>query len=67
MLGRCLAATGDFVAAGHYLSHAIELASGQATPYLHLGDVNVRIGRAQQALRCYQRAVQLRSGDTKRN
>jgi len=65
LLGRCLSATGDLPGAGHYLSRAIEIDPTQATPYLHLGDVNVQIGRTQEALRCYRRAVQLQPGDVK--
>ena len=63
LLGQCLSVTGDLPAAGHSLNRAIELDPGQAMSYLHLGDVNVRIGRTQEALRCYQRAMQLQPDD----
>jgi len=63
LLGQCLSATGDLPAAGHSLNRAIKLDPGQAMSYLHLGDVNVRIGRTQEALRCYQRAMQLQPDD----
>jgi len=63
LLGQSLAATGDLPGAGNYLSRAIEIDPAQAHPYLHLGEINAQIGRTQEALRCFQRAVQLQPGD----
>ncbi len=63
LLGQCLAATGDLPAAGHRLSRAIEIDPEQATPYLHLGEVNLQIGCTEEALRCYQHALQLQPDD----
>jgi type II protein arginine methyltransferase len=63
LLGQSLAAMGDLPSAGHYLNRAVELDPGRARPYLHLGEVNNRIGRTREALRCFRRAVQLEPGD----
>ncbi|MGD8841875.1 MAG: tetratricopeptide repeat protein [Gammaproteobacteria bacterium] len=63
LLGQCLAASGDFPSAGHYLSRAIELDPGRAQPYIWLGEVNGKIGRGPEALRCFQRAAQLEPDD----
>jgi len=63
LLGQCLAATGDLPSAGHYLSRAIEIDPNRAQPYLHLGEVNTQIGRTREALRCFQRAMQLQPDD----
>lgn len=63
LLGQCLAVTGDLSEAGNSLNRAIKIDPTQAASYLHLGEVNVRIGRTQEALRCFQHAVQLQPAD----
>ena len=63
LLGECLAETGDLPGAGNSLSRAIEIDPAPAGPYLHLGEVNARIGRTREALRCFQHAEQLQPGD----
>lgn len=63
LLGECLAETGDLPGAGDNLSRAIEIDPTRAGSYLHLGEVNARIGRTREALRCFQLAEQLQPGD----
>ena len=63
LLGQCLATIGDLPGAGNSLSRAIGIDPGRASAYLHLGEVNVSIGRPKEALRCFQHAVQLQPGD----
>jgi len=63
LLGRSLAATGDLPGAGHQLSRAIETDPARADAYQYLAEVNMQIGRAPEALRCYRHALQLRPDD----
>lgn len=63
LLGQSLAAMGDLAGAGHNLNRAIEADPAQAMPYVHLGEVNLQIGRTREALRCYQHAIQRQPDD----
>ncbi len=58
LLGQCLFSTGNLRAAGNSLSHAIELNPEHAIAYLQLGEVNAQLGQTQEALRCFQCAIQ---------
>ncbi|HHJ17582.1 MAG TPA: tetratricopeptide repeat protein [Gammaproteobacteria bacterium] len=63
LLGQCLASTGDLPGAGNAVDRAIRIAPDRARYYIHLGEVNVQMGRAREALGCFQHAMQLAPQD----
>jgi len=63
LLGQCLAGSGDFPAAGNAIDRAIRIVPDRALYYVHLGEVNVQVGRGREALGCFQHALQLAPDD----